>query len=152
MFPDYNATFKAVPGRGDETIAYTRLPPAGKDYPTLYVEIRFKANPKTHRVNPATVYQDVHLRASPYDNYDPNNDFNAPHIGLELTVLNEIVTFKFHYTVYIPGSSVKVSGGYKEFINVEKDVTITKTRRGLVRIEGELNTVQKVITASSFKM
>lgn len=152
MFPDYNATFEAVSGQEGETMVYTRLPPVGKDYPTLYLRMKFRANPKTHRVNPATRYKDVHLKVSPYDNYEPANDFNAPHDDLELNVRNEIVTFAFIYTVNILGSSVKVGGGYKEFINVEKDITITKTRRGLVRIEGELNTVQKSITASCFRM
>ena len=62
------------------------------------------------------------------------------------------MTFKFHYTVYIAGSSVKVSGGYKDLINLEKEITTTPARRGMVRIEGELNTVSKSITASSYKM
>lgn len=154
MFPDYNATFESVPGRGrgEEIMVRTTLPPAGKDYPTLYLRMTFLADPKTHRVNPATVKRDVRLRVKPHDHYEPSNDFNAPHDELELHAVNEIVTFEFIYTVDIRGSSVKVSGGYKEVISAEKDVTITEPRRGMVRIKGELNTVQRNITASCYRM
>ena len=56
MFIDYNAIFEAVPGQKEESVVYTRVPPPGKDYPMLYLEIRFKADAKIHRVNPARVY------------------------------------------------------------------------------------------------
>ncbi|WP_046246306.1 hypothetical protein [Hymenobacter terrenus] len=151
MIIDYNATFEAVPGQGYEKLVRTRVAPAGKDYPTLYLQMIFKANSKTHRVNPATVKRDVKLRVRPYDNYDPNDEFNAPHDGLEVKVDNEIVSFEFIYTVTIRGGAMKVSGGYKEFINVEKEITTSSTRRGLVLVKGELNTVHEYIAATAYK-
>ena len=151
MIPDYNATFERLPGTRVRKIARTRLAPAGKDYPTLFLQIIFYPNPKTNRINPATVYQDVRIHVLPYDNYDPTNEFNAAHIDVSLTAHNEIVTFDFVYTLTIPGSSVKVSGGYKDFFNVEKEIK-TDTRRGLAEIKGELNTVYESISASSYRM
>ena len=151
MFIDYNATFEPLPGQESEKLVRTRIAPAGKDYPTLYLQILFKFNPKTHRVNPATLKKDVRLRVRPFDNYDPTNEFNAPHDGLVLEVKNEIVTFEFIYTVTIKGASVKVSGGYKDFFSVEKDIATSETRRGLVQVRGELNTVHKYISATATK-
>lgn len=151
MIPDYNATFESLPGTKVRKIARTRLAPAGKDYPTLFLQIIFYPNPKTHRINPATVYQDVRIHVLPYNHYDPASEFNAAHIDVSLDARNEIVTFDFVYTITIPGSAVKVSGGYKDFVKAETELK-TDTRRGLVEIKGELNTVYESISASSYKM
>lgn len=116
MIPDYNATFTPVFGSKEEVLVQSRVLPPGEGYPMLYLQARYKVNPRTHMVNPATVKADVRVRVRPYS-YDPTGaDFNAPYDSLKLEVKSELVIFLFIYILTIVGSGVKVAGGIQRLI------------------------------------
>lgn len=128
-------TTEKHPLHKDRRIARSWLAPAALGYPKLYVEVEYKVNPKTGLINPATKDQDLKVRCAPYGG-TLTDAFNAPAHGVEKTLYGPIAKFSFPFTVEIGDADVHLN--IKDIFSIDKKIA---PYRGMVMIEGDLNTV-----------